>query len=108
MAQDGDGVRGAGTDYDHCQRAAIIATVWGMKTWTPQAIACVMLIGTVCVIMLTIEFGIVTRATNADVAESRALLSHTTDLVIGLTAGFFMGKTIHNSDDSGKDEGPKE
>ncbi len=74
-----------------------------MKTWTPQAIACVMLIATVCIIMLTIEAGIVTRATSSDVAESRALLAHTTDLVIGLTAGFFMGKTILK-----EHEGPKE
>ncbi len=73
-----------------------------MKAWTPQNIACLLLITTVCIIMLTIEFGIVTRTTSSDVAESRQLLSHTTDLVIGLTAGFFMGKTIH------KDETPKE
>ncbi len=69
-----------------------------MKSWTPQNIACVMLITTVCIIMLTIEFGIVTRSTPSDVAESRALLSHTTDLVIGLTAGFFMGRTIQKEE----------
>ena len=61
--------------------------------WTPQNIACVMLIGTVCIIMLAIEAGIVTRSAPSDVSESRQLLNHMTDIIIGLTAGFFMGRT---------------
>ncbi len=63
-----------------------------MKHWTPQSIACVMLISTVCVIMLTMEAGIVCRSGLGDVQESRELLTHLADIVIGLTAGFFMGK----------------
>jgi hypothetical protein len=69
-----------------------------MKHWTPQEIACVILIGSVCLIMIAMEGGIVFRSTAGDVADSRQLLSHMTDIVIGLTAGFFMGKSKQKED----------
>jgi len=67
-----------------------------MKHWSPQAIVCSVLIFSVCLIMLTMELGIFLRSDHGDVADSRQLLSHMTDLVIGLTAGFFMGKSRGN------------
>jgi hypothetical protein len=61
-----------------------------MKDWTPRDIANIMVIGTVCVILLTIEAGIVWRSTPSDVSESRGLLTDTVSLVIGLVAGYFI------------------
>ena len=63
-----------------------------MKNLTPREIAVLMLISTVCIILMAMEFSIVMRASGADVAESRALLADITKMVIALTAGFFMGK----------------
>jgi len=68
--------------------------------WTPQAIACVALVFTMCIIMLTIEAGVFMRSTSNDVAESRTLLKDTMTLVMGLTAGFFMGKATDKDKDN--------
>ncbi len=63
-----------------------------MNHWTPQSIACLLLVVTVCGILVMIEVGIFLRSSSGDVAESRTLLSGTIQLVIGLIAGFVLGK----------------
>ncbi len=62
------------------------------KRWNPQSICATMVVATFCLVLMTVEAGVVMRATAGDVSESRILISDTIKIRIGLLSGFFVGK----------------
>jgi len=65
--------------------------------WTPQTLCATMLVTTICIIFIAVEFGILKRSEHADVQESRQLLDGNLKLIIGLLTGFLLGKHISNN-----------
>jgi hypothetical protein len=65
-----------------------------MRTWNPRELACVTLIATVCIILVLIQCNIMIHPETAE--QSRALLKEIITMILGLTAGFFMGKNTIN------------
>ncbi len=65
-----------------------------MKRWSPEYWAALVILGTICGIMVTMEVGIVIRSNEGDVTESRQILVHMTDVAIGLATGLLIGKNM--------------
>jgi len=62
--------------------------------WTPQTVYAGLIVLTICVIFIMIEFGILRRSEQGDVDASRNLLDGNIKLLIGLLAGFIVGKHV--------------
>lgn len=63
--------------------------------WTPQTIAFLFMVSVVGTIMLMIEYGVLTRSSQSDVADSRQLLAQNLNLVLGMISGFLIGKSTN-------------
>ena len=61
--------------------------------WTPQTICAVMLVTTICIIFVLVEFGVLFRSDHGDVENSRQLLDGNLKLIIGMLTGFLIGKS---------------
>jgi hypothetical protein len=52
------------------------------------------IICTIAFIMVSMQVGILLRSTHGDVADSRQILVHMTDVAIGLATGLLIGNQI--------------